>query len=122
MKKKLIYCIIFMIFSSCYSKDNIPSDIIKPEEMKSIMWDVMRSQTLATQMSLKDSTINVAIQTKELTKKTFEIHKIDSAQFSKSYNWYVRHPLRFKVIFDSLDAQKQKQNILQYNKPIFKHK
>ncbi len=120
MKKKLIYCIISMAFFSCYSKDSIPSDIIKPAEMKSILWDVLRSQTLANEMSVRDSTIKVAIQTKELTRKAFEIHKTDSAQFNKSYNWYVRHPLQFKVIFDSIDAQKQMQNILQLKKKIYK--
>jgi len=121
MKKKLIYCIVSMVLFSCYSKDDIPADIIKPEEMKNILWDVMRSQTLANEMFFKDSTIKVAVQTKELTKKAFEIHKTDSAQFNKSYNWYVRHPLQLKVIFDSLDAQKQRQNRIEFRKEGLKH-
>lgn len=121
MKIKSIYCIISIMFFSCYSKDTMPSDIIKPEKMKSILWDVMRSQTLANEMSFKDSTIDIAIQTKELTKKTFEIHKTDSAQFNKSYNWYVKHPLKLKVIFDSLYAQKQRENTLQLKRELLEH-
>lgn len=89
--------------------------------MQSILWDVMRSQTLANEMSFRDSTMNIAIQTKELTKKTFEIHKTDSAHFNESYNWYVRHPLKLKVIFDSLYAQKQRENILQLKRGVLKH-
>ncbi len=45
-----------------------------------------------------------------LAKKVFEIHKTDSVHFNESYNWYVKHPLRLKLIFDSLYAQKQRLN------------
>lgn len=89
--------------------------------MESILWDVMRSQTLANEMSFKDSTIDRAIQTKELTKKAFEIHHTDSAQFNESYNWYVKHPLKLKVIFDSLDAQKQRENKIQLKEKLLEH-
>lgn len=122
MKLKFIYWIVIsMTIFSCYSKDNIPSNIIKPDKMKSILWDVMRSQTLASEMAFKDSAIDVAIQTKELTKKTFEIHKTDSAQFNESYNWYVKHPLVLKTIFDSLYAQKQRENRLNLKREISEH-
>lgn len=110
MMKYFIYVIFLITLISCYSKDKLPSDIIKPEEMKSIMWDVMRSQALANELALKDSTIDRAIKTKLLAKKVFEIHKTDSVHFNESYNWYVKHPLRLKLIFDSLYAQKQRLN------------
>ncbi len=77
--------------------------------MKSILWDVMRAQTLAQETSLKDSTIDVAVETKFLSQKIFEIHKTDSAHFIESYNWYVKHPDLLKLIFDSLYIQKQRE-------------
>jgi spore coat polysaccharide biosynthesis predicted glycosyltransferase SpsG len=99
----------------------MPFGIIKPEEMKNILWDVMRSQTLASELSFKDSTINIATKTNALTKKVFEIHKTDSAHFNESYNWYVKHPLKLKIIFDSLYAQKQRVNLLQLKEEIKHH-
>ena len=81
--------------------------------MKSILWDVMRAQSLARELSLKDSTIDIANETKLLSQKIFEIHKTDSALFNKSYNWYVKHPDDLKLIFDSLYAQKERENSLQ---------
>lgn len=119
--KYFIYVIFFMTLFSCYSKDKVPSDIIKPEEMKGIIWDVMRSQALANESALKDSTVDKAIKTKLLAEKVFEIHKTDSAHFNASYNWYVRHPLKLKVIFDSLYAQKQRVNLLHAEKGIRPH-
>lgn len=77
--------------------------------MQSILWDVMRAQTLAGETALKDSSIDAAIETKILSKKAFQIHKTDSAHFTESYNWYLKHPDRLKLIFDSLYAQKQRE-------------
>jgi len=84
--------------------------------MKSVLWDVMRAQSLAREIALKDSTVDLAIKTKSLTQKVFEIHKIDSAQFIESYNWYVKHLTDLKLIFDSLYAQKERENRLQVKK------
>ena len=80
--------------------------------MKSILWDVMRAQSLSREIALKDSTVDLAIKTKSLTQNVFEIHKTDSAQFNKSYNWYVKHPSDLKLIFDSLYVQKERKNNL----------
>jgi uncharacterized protein DUF4296 len=99
-----------MMLFSCGKSNNPPSSLIQPKEMKNILWDVMRAETLATQMAQKDSTVDVAIETKTLSQKVFNIHKTDSASFNKSYNWYVKHPDVLKIIFDSLYIQKERDN------------
>jgi len=78
--------------------------------MKSILWDVMRAQTLANEIAKKDSSVNAVTETKLLSAKVFSIHKTDSADFNESYNWYVKHPDVLKLIFDSLYVQKQREN------------
>ncbi len=112
MIKTLAYIFISVFLFSCYSVDKAPGYIIKPKEMKSILWDVMRAQTLAQETSLKDSSIDQAVEIKLLSQKIFEIHKTDSAHFVKSYNWYVKHPDLLKIIFDSLYSQKQRETEL----------
>ena len=109
MMKACFYFFILIMLASCYSAAKRPSDILKPNEMQSILWDVMRAQTLAGEIALKDSSLDVAVETKMLSKKVFQIHKTDSANFTKSYNWYIKHPDRLKLIFDSLHAQKQRE-------------
>lgn len=108
--KTRIFLFISLVFISCYSVDKRPSTIIKPKEMQSILWDVMRAQTLASETALKDSSLDVAIETKMLSKKAFQIHKTDSADFARSYDWYVKHPDKLKLIFDSLYVQKQREH------------
>lgn len=110
---KPFICVIFsMIIISCNSGNNTPSNIIQPKEMQSILWDVMRAQTLANEIAIKDSSIKAAAETKSLSKEIFRIHKTDSSNFNKSYNWYVKHPDVLKLIFDSLYAQKERENTL----------
>ncbi|MEO6893724.1 MAG: DUF4296 domain-containing protein [Ginsengibacter sp.] len=108
MRKVLIYFFISVFLSSCYSVDEVPKNIINPKEMKSLLWDVLSAQTLAQKNAFKDSTLDIASETKVLSQKVFEIHKTDSVRFAQSYNWYVKHPVSLKLIFDSLYAQKQR--------------
>ncbi len=97
---------------SCSGKNDTPQGIIKPKEMSGIMWDVLRAQNFAAEIARKDSSINVAAQTKVLTQKVFEIHKINASLFDKSYNWYTSHPDMLETIFDSLYTQKERENDL----------
>lgn len=113
MIKRFLYLIVFVSLLSCSSKNKAPSSIIQPEEMKSVLWDVMRAQNLAISVSRSDTTTNTIAETKALTQRIFEIHKISAEDFNKSYNWYLRHPELMKVMFDSLYNQKQRANKLQ---------
>jgi hypothetical protein len=105
-----------MMLFSCGKSNKPPSSLIQPKEMQSILWDVMRAETLATEIARKDSAVPVAIETKSLSQKVFNIHKTDSAKFNKSYNWYVKHPDVLKIIFDSLYIQKEREQHLHLNK------
>jgi hypothetical protein len=96
-----------MILSSCLSNNKPPKSIIQPKEMQNILWDVMRAQALATEITKKDSLLNDTLELKLLTKKVFEIHKTNTVNFNKSYSWYIKHPEAMTLIFDSLYAQKE---------------
>ena len=116
MIKSTFSLILLSMLLSCGKNNKPPSSLIQPKEMQSILWDVMRSETLASEIARKDSAIDVAIETKSLSQKVFNIHKTDSATFNKSYNWYVKHPDVLKIIFDSLYIQKERENNLHLRK------
>ena len=97
---------------SCLGKNKVPAEIIKPQKMQNILWDVIRAQALSMEIASKDSTVNEVAETKALTQKVFEIHHITSADFEKSYAWYTNHPDNLRNIFDSLNIQTQRQNEL----------
>jgi len=108
MTSRLFCCLFLLFLFSCSSKDKTPVGIIDPQEMKPLMWDVIRADALAGEIAKKDSLINDTTETKLLTQKVFELHKITENDFNKSYEWYIKHPEVMKIIFDSLYSQKQK--------------
>jgi hypothetical protein len=118
MRKRFFYIgfLCTFIFFACTSKNKVPSSIMQPEKMKSVLWDVMRAQFLANEIVKKDSLASVSAETKVLTQKVFQIHKIAASDFDKSYNWYVQHPELMKLIFDSLYTQKQRNKEDEYQR------
>jgi predicted neuraminidase len=116
MMKNIFFLVLLSMLFSCGKNNTPPPSLIQPKEMQSILWDVMRAETLASEIARKDSSVDVAIETKSLSQKVFSIHKTDSANFNKSYNWYVKHPDVLKIIFDSLYIQKERENHLRLKK------
>ena len=113
MMKNLFGLLFLSIIISCDSRNKPPSNIIQPKEMQSILWDVMRAQTLANEIAIKDSSINTVATTNLFSVKIFKIHKTDSTTFSNSYSWYIKHPDILKLIFDSLYVQKERVHIIE---------
>lgn len=121
--KNAFFFIACCILFSCLGKNKVPAGIIKPTEMQNILWDVIRAQALSAEIARKDSTVNEVAETKALSQKVFEIHNIKSADFDRSYTWYTNHPNMMLTIFDSLNNQIQRQNVIkikEMNKPLKK--
>ena len=111
--KNILLLIIFSFLWSCSGKNKVPAEIIQPDKMQNILWDVMRAQALSTEIARKDSSINEIAETKVLTQKVFEIHNITSTSFTRSYSWYTNHPDIMRIVFDSLNAQNQRETQLE---------
>jgi hypothetical protein len=111
--KNIFFLIVFSLFISCLGKNKVPSEIIQPGKMQKILWDVIRAQALSTEIARKDSTVNEIAETKVLTQKVFEIYKITSTTFNQSYFWYTNHLDIMRIVFDSLNAQNQRESQLE---------
>lgn len=111
--KNIFFLIVLSLFISCSGKNKVPVEIIQPNEMQKILWDMLRAQALSAEIARKDSAINEIAETKVLTQKVFEIYKTTSAAFNKSYSWYTNHPDVLQMVFDSLNAQKQRESQLE---------
>lgn len=99
---------------SCSNKHTVPSEIIGIKQMTKIMWDVLRAQALAAEISRLDSAANLVAETKTYTQKALDIHNTSVADYNKSYNWYSKHPDIMQIIFDSLYNQKQRPDGLNH--------
>lgn len=105
--RRLVF-ILAIVMSSCASNDKVPADILQPEKMKGVLWDITRAQYLAYQNIRVDTALKANPQTKALTEKMLKIHQVTAEQFDKSYQWYTAHPAVLKVLLDSLYLQRQR--------------
>ena len=93
---------ILLISFSCENKNNISNDLIQPDKMRVILWDVIKAEAMATEFVRRDSNRNFMEETAVLQKNIFAIHKISKESFQKSFNFYTSRPAIMSVLMDSL--------------------
>ena len=112
--RKLFVFMIFVI--ACNDNTHIPSDVIKPDKMQAIFWDIIRGDILAEEIVRKDSSKNIKDEKAELTEKIFSIHKINKRTFQNSLVFYEKHLDLMRTIFDSLNAKQANRNYMEFER------
>ena len=95
--------LVFAVFIlSC--KSSVPKDVLAPEKMQAVLWDVMQADETAEYYSAKDSSFHSAAKHAAYYDTVFSIHKITKEDFTKSLAYYESHPVVFKTVLDSLKS------------------
>lgn len=111
MKILIFFGALFFLYS-CSGKQKIPSNILPPEKMKNIVWDILEAQSVTNEIAARDSSIDKQASLDSLTREAFRLNHTDSVNYKRSYNWYVAHPEIMKIFLDSLYEQKQRDKDL----------
>ena len=112
MVKILFFCGTIFLLYSCSGKQKIPSDILPPEKMKNIVWDILQAQSMSVEIAARDSSIDKQSSLNRLINEAFRLNQTDSVNYNKSYDWYTAHPEIMKIFLDSLYQQKQRNKDL----------
>jgi hypothetical protein len=90
MNKLLLFASIGLIVVSCQSRDDIPSDVLPPETMKSILLDASIIEgALKANFILDDSAARVA---PHYYQELYIKHQVSAETFEHSIKWYFQHP------------------------------
>ena len=103
-----LFFILAIFFSECVGKDKVPKGIIPQNEMRKLMWDMMRADAFVTDFIMKDTTRNQKTESAILYEKIFSIHATTEDVFRKSLIFYQSRPDLLKVITDSLKVDERK--------------
>jgi|SRR5215204_1581287 len=116
---RFFFFIILIISNFACIRDNkVPKDVIPQNQMRKIMWDLMRADAYVTDFIMKDSTLNKKAESAKLYEKIFDIHSTTGEVFKKSLAFYQSRPDLFKAISDSLRVdEKKSQQYLNEKKP-----
>jgi len=103
-----LFIILIISNFACIRDNKVPKDVIPQNQMRKIMWDLMRADAYVTDFVMKDSTRDKKTESAKLYEKIFDIHATSQEAFKKSLVFYQNRPDLFKVISDSLRADEKK--------------
>ena len=113
-----LFIILIILTIGCIQDKKIPKDILSQNEMRKIMWDLMRADAYVSNFIMKDSTKNQKAESAILYEKIFDIHSTTRENFKKSLAFYESRPDLFKAISDSLRTdERQAQQYQNEKKP-----
>lgn len=97
-----------LLFSCCNSSQKVPKEILPPEKMEIVLWDLMRSGALVNNFILsKDSTLDKNQEHIKWVNRVLTFHQITEKQFKKSFSYYQEHPELMSVIMDSISKREE---------------
>jgi len=103
-----LFIILIILTFGCIQDKKIPNDVLSQNEMRKIMWDLMRADAYVSNFIMKDSTKNQKEESAILYEKIFDIHSTTRETFKKSLAFYENRPDLFKAISDSLRTDERK--------------
>ncbi|RYF90044.1 MAG: DUF4296 domain-containing protein [Chitinophagaceae bacterium] len=101
---------IFLVISACFfwsCKSKVPGSVLPLEKMQDVYWDYLRADIYANEPLRNDSTSKPEKENLRLQRKIFELHKIDAADFYKSYDYYLKHPILMGQLLDTMTVRQQ---------------
>lgn len=109
--RNLAYSILVLLIASCGS--SVPENVLPPDKMQAVLWDVMQADELAEYNTMKDSSFASLAKHAGYYQNVLSIHKISKKQFTLSLNYYERNPELLKKVLDSLQSfgERMQQNL-----------
>lgn len=95
--------------AACGNKDRVPGDIIQPEKMEAVLWDMMRADQFLSDYVLNRDTSSASEKEKKnirMYQQIFSFHEVTKEEFSKSFDYYRAHPVQLRTIMDSIQNKK----------------
>jgi len=119
MKKVPGITLLFTLFFSCSEKEQ-KKNILPQNEMRDVMWDMMRADQYVAGYLPKDSVHNKKDRSIGLYEEILHIHKITREQFKTSFDYYSSRPDLFRPIIDSLAKRKIESSHVRPTHPVRK--
>jgi len=114
MRAIVLSILIVVCCVACNSKDKVPSDIIQPEKMKEVLWDMMRAdQFVSDYVVVKNPSIDIFSESVSLYQTIFNLHAITQEKFKRSFIYYQSHPYLIEEIMNAISTESEKSDTIQ---------
>jgi hypothetical protein len=105
----LIFIAAWMLGLASCSSRQVPDDVLEPEKMEAVVWDMIQAGEFLNGFVLfRDTFFNNVQESRRWYDKVYELHQISQEDFIRSYEYYKNHPKLMKRVFDSLAVYEDK--------------
>ena len=93
----------FILFFLSACKPDIPKDVLPPNKMQPVLWDIMVADEMAEHHAATDTSFTRLLKHARYYQSIFRIHNTNEETFKKSMRFYMENPALFKPILDSIN-------------------
>lgn len=97
--------LILCFFAVACSGPSVPDDVLSPDEMQQVLYDVIRADEMVDFLRLSDSTWQPFSRRTALYDTVFQLHNIKKEQFQKSLSYYQSRPDLLKEIIEVMQEK-----------------
>ena len=102
MRKGLLILAILFLSGACRHASRIPDDVLPPDKMRVVLWDMLRADQFSSNFIQEKDTNVKRAEVIRLYQQVFAIHHTDKETFRRSFIFYKTHPEILHGIADSL--------------------
>ena len=95
-------CALLVLFSVGCDRPDF-GRVMSTDEMKKVMWDMMKADELNNIQSIKDTTFAAKKMNFAYYQQVLKIHSLTREEFYHSLRYYQSHPPLMKELIDSID-------------------
>ncbi|WP_410221277.1 DUF4296 domain-containing protein [Pedobacter sp.] len=101
-----VFALLFVATLLFSCKPGIPKDIIQPDKMEKILYDIHVVDGYATTLANQDSAKKVSAP---LYKGIYKKYAVDSALYNKSLSYYYKNPDLFNKMYERITETLKKE-------------
>ena len=92
--------------AACKGKEETRSDVLPPEKMEALLWDLMRADQFNQDYRfIVDTTLKRKETSIALYGEVLSLHNVSQEQFRKSFLYYRARPLELRALMDSISRR-----------------
>lgn len=110
MMRLILLLFTLILLTSCNNSNKVSGDVLAPEKMQAVLWDVIKADAFTTEFVKKDTAKDAVQENLKLQQQVFAIHKVTKEVFYKSYDYYKNNSGDFKTLLDSMIAKAERNN------------
>lgn len=103
MSRLIFFGVLIGSLFACGTRSSIPSEVLAPEKMEVVLWDMMRAEQLVAGYVVgRDTSFAAHAKGPQLYAAILQKHKLTDSLFRISLDYYKKHPKDFSPILDSI--------------------